>query len=136
MISFTEVDTCPERANGPARARHMNDEPKGKKMSDTRITAAELPADLAGVDLLIDVRSPKGRAESGEIAAAVIVPKTQVEPAFTGPFSGVPKGARIVVFCGSVKGSGPAVETLTGLGFTNVVDVEGGYAALKDRGIS
>ncbi|RWR30069.1 rhodanese-like domain-containing protein [Sinirhodobacter populi] len=105
-------------------------------MSATRITAADLPAGLAGIDLLIDVRSPKGRAESGEIASAIIVPKTQVEPAFTGPLAAVPKDARIVVFCGSVKGSGPVVETLTGLGFTNVADVEGGYAALKEQGIS
>lgn len=32
-------------------------------MSSTRITAADVPTDLAGIDLLIDVRSAKGRAE-------------------------------------------------------------------------
>ena len=102
----------------------------------TRITAADLPTDLSGVDLLIDVRAPKGRAENGEIASAIILPKTLVGEVFTGPFAQVPKDARIVVFCGSVAGSGPVVETLTGLGFTNVADVDGGYAAVKERGIA
>lgn len=101
-----------------------------------RISADELPADLAGVDLLIDVRAPKGRAENGEISSAVILPKTLVEQAFSGPFSAVAKDARIVVFCGSVNGSGPVVETLIGLGFTTVADVDGGYAAVKERGVA
>lgn len=101
-----------------------------------RISATELPADLAGIDLLIDVRAPKGRAENGEIASALILPKTLVQQVFSGPFASVPKGARIVVFCGSVNGSGPVVETLRGLGFTNVADVDGGYAAVRDRGVA
>lgn len=101
-----------------------------------RITAAELPADLAGIDLLIDVRLLKGRAENGEVAAAVILPKTRVRELFTGAFATVPKDARIVVFCGSVAGSGPVVETLLALGFANVADVEGGHAALKERGLA
>ena len=105
-------------------------------MSQTRIAATEVPLDLAGVDLLIDVRAPKGRAENGEIASAVIFPKAQVEPAFTGPLKPVAKEARIVVFCGSVAGSGPVVETLQRLGYRNSVDVEGGFAALKARGIA
>ncbi|MBD9528687.1 rhodanese-like domain-containing protein [Paracoccus sp. PAR01] len=105
-------------------------------MSNTRITADELPADLAGTDLLIDVRAPKGRAENGEIASAVILPKQLVANVFSGAFASVPKDARIVVFCGSINGSGPVVETLTGLGYTNVVDVDGGFAALKERGVA
>ncbi|MGA0616236.1 rhodanese-like domain-containing protein [Paracoccus sp. KR1-242] len=105
-------------------------------MANTRITAAELPTDLAGTDLLIDVRAPKGRAENGEIAGAIILPKPLVSQIFSGAFASVPKDARIVVFCGSVNGSGPVVETLTGLGFTNVADVDGGFAALKERGIA
>lgn len=106
-------------------------------MTDTiasRIRAEDLPLDLSGVDLLIDVRSPKGRAENGEIAAAVIVPKTLIEPLFTGAFAPAPS-ARIVVFCGSPAGSGPVVEVLHRLGFANAVDVDGGYPAVKARGI-
>ncbi len=109
--------------------------PEGDIMSN-RITAAELSADLSGIDLLIDVRAPKGRAENGEIASAVILPKPLVAEVFAGPLASVPKDARIVVFCGSVNGSGPVVGTLAGLGFTNVADVEGGYAALKERGVA
>ena len=55
---------------------------------------------------------------------------------FSGPLASVPKGARIVVFCGSVNGSGPVVQTLEGLGFTNVADVDGGYAAVRERGVA
>jgi len=105
-------------------------------MSNTRITAADLPTDLSGIDLLIDVRAPKGRAENGEIAGAVILPKPLVAEVFAGAFASVPKDARIVVFCGSIKGSGPVVETLAGLGFANVSDVEEGFAGLKERGIA
>ncbi len=101
-----------------------------------RISATELPVDLTGIELLLDVRAPKGRAENGEIASAVILPKTLIEQVFSGPFASVPRDARIIVFCGSVNGSGPVVETLTGLGFTNVADVDGGYAAVKARGIA
>lgn len=97
----------------------------------SRISASDLRPDLSDVDLLIDVRSPKGRAENGEIPAAVIVPKDRVEPLFSGPLASTPRDARIVVFCGSIAGSGPAVETLHRLGFTNAVDVDGGYGALK-----
>jgi rhodanese-related sulfurtransferase len=108
---------------------------KGKTMSN-RISADEIPADLAGVDLLIDVRAPKGRAENGEIASALILPKPLVGQVFSGPLATVPRDSRIVVFCGSVNGSGPVVQTLTELGFTNVVDVDGGYGAVKERGIA
>ncbi len=101
-----------------------------------RITAADLPVDLSGIDLLIDVRAPKGRAENGEIASAVILPKTLVADIFSGAFAAMPKDARIVVFCGSTAGSGPVVEALAGLGFTNVADVDGGYAAVRERGIA
>ena len=101
-----------------------------------RIAAADLPVDLSGIDLLIDLRAPKGRAENGEIASAIILPKTLVTQAFTGPFASVPKDAGIVVFCGSVNGSGPVVEALAGPGFTNVADVDGGYAAVRERGIA
>lgn len=101
-----------------------------------RITATDLPVDLSGIDLLIDVRAPKGRAENGEIASAIILPKALVAEVFTGPFAAVPKHARIVVFCGSINGSGPVVETLAGLGYTNVADVDGGFAAVRERGIA
>lgn len=86
--------------------------------------------------MLIDVRAPKGRTENGKIASALILPKSLVEPVFSGPLAAVPKDARIVVFCGSVNGSDPVVQTMAGLGFTNVVDVDGGYAAVKERGIA
>lgn len=89
-----------------------------------------------GADLLIDVRSAKGRADNGEAAGAVIVAKDQIAPLFGGALGHLPKDSRIVVFCGSVAGSGPAVETLRGLGFTNAVDVEGGFGALKEAGLA
>lgn len=101
-----------------------------------RIDAAEALARRSGTDLVIDVRSAKGRADHGELPGAVIVAKEAVAPLFTGALRDLPKDSRILVFCGSVKGSGPAVETLRALGFAEAVDVEGGFAALKAAGWS
>jgi FMN-dependent oxidoreductase (nitrilotriacetate monooxygenase family) len=38
---------------------------------------------------------------------------------------------QIVVYCGSIAGSGPAAEKLAAVGYTNISHVDGGYAALK-----
>lgn len=97
----------------------------------TRINAATAVAARDNA-LFIDVRSPKGRSDNGELSGAIIVAKDQIAPLFGGPLAAA-KDSRIVVFCGSVAGSGPAVETLRGLGF-DAVDVDGGHAALREAG--
>lgn len=79
---------------------------------------------------LIDVRSVEGRDSTGTIEGAVIVLKSDVERWAADR----PHGEELVVFCGSVRGSGPVVEQLVDAGFANVVHVDGGFAALRRAG--
>jgi len=86
---------------------------------------------VAAGALLIDVRSEAGRAANGTVPAARVVAKDAVAD-----FAATtPKDEQIVVFCGSTDGSGPFVDYLDEAGFTNVVHIDGGFAALKDAGI-
>ncbi|MDT5194114.1 MAG: hypothetical protein QOH20_868, partial [Mycobacterium sp.] len=41
----------------------------------------------------------------------------------------------IVVICGSVNGSSPVAEELIGLGYANVVQVDGAFPAWRDAGL-
>lgn len=100
------------------------------------IDAAAALAQRAAGALVLDVRSAKGRAENGELPGAVIVAKEAVAPLFAGALRDLPKDTGVLVFCGSVKGSTPAVEALRALGFAQAVDVEGGFAALREAGWS
>lgn len=87
---------------------------------------------LAAEATLVDVRSEASRIEFGTIPGSIIVGKTDVAQEF-----GVRsrnRSERIIVFCGSVDGSGPVVDELEALGYTDVAHVEGGFPALRDHG--
>lgn len=96
----------------------------------TLITPAEA-ADRTAT--LIDVRSEKSRIEFGTIEAAIVVDKSDVQSEFGR--DGRDRSEPIVVFCGSIKGSGPVVEELKELGYTNVSHIDGGYPAWKEQGL-
>ncbi|OZD62433.1 rhodanese [Rhodococcus sp. 06-1059B-a] len=92
------------------------------------------PAEAASATAtLIDVRSEKSRIEFGTVAGAVVVDKAAVEAEFGA--ADRDRDEPIIVFCGSVKGSGPVVDELKGLGYTNVSHVDGGFPALKEHGV-
>lgn len=92
------------------------------------------PADAAAADAkLIDVRSEKSRIELGTIAGAIVVDKGDVQAQFGGDEAD--RSEPIVVFCGSVKGSGPVVDELKELGYTNVSHIDGGFPAWKEQGL-
>ncbi|RRQ29450.1 rhodanese-like domain-containing protein [Rhodococcus sp. Eu-32] len=92
------------------------------------------PADAAAADAkLIDVRSEKSRIEFGTIAGAIVVDKADVQAQFGDENSD--RSEPIVVFCGSVKGSGPVVDELKELGYTNVSHIDGGFPAWKEQGL-
>lgn len=82
---------------------------------------------------LIDVRSEKSRIEFGTIASAIVVDKAAVAAEFGS--ADRDRDEPIVVFCGSVKGSGPVTQELIELGYTNVSHIEGGYPAWKEEGL-
>ncbi|KQQ82421.1 rhodanese-like domain-containing protein [Pseudarthrobacter sp. SL88] len=109
--------------------------------TDTQlVTAAEAAQLIAGGALLVDVRSDAGRNSTGAIPGALVVDRGRVEEDF-GPQSeerlAQVEGTdqNIVVFCGSVNGSGPVARKLELLGYANAVHVDGGFPALRDAGV-
>lgn len=98
--------------------------------SATRLDgAAALEAFREGA-LLIDVRSEAGRQKNGEAHGAIVIPKTDVLDAVTRRLGRTSPDQKIVIFCGSIKGSEPIVDQLQAAGVGNVFDVEGGFDAL------
>ncbi len=101
------------------------------------VTPQQAAARVAQGALLIDVRSEGGRATAGPLPGALVVGKDEVEKkfGFESPerLSAVESAATpIVVVCGSVLGSGPVAAALIASGYTDVVQVEGGFPACKD----
>lgn len=82
--------------------------------------------------VLIDVRSEAGRAANGTIPGARIVAKDAVND-FAAELDAE---TEVVVFCGSIEGSGPFVDVLDGKGFTKISHIDGGFAALKHLGVA
>ena len=104
------------------------------------ITAQQAATKVAAGALLIDVRSEGGRTANGPLPGAQVVGKDEVETKFgldsAERLPGVESTATpIVVVCGSVVGSGPVAASLIASGYTNVVQVEGGFPAWKDAGL-
>ena len=106
-------------------------------MTQLITTRIDGPAALAAWKdgaVLIDVRSEQGRQKNGEVQGAVIVAKTDVVDFVTRRLKGRAPGHPVILFCGSVAGSGPLVELLVAAGQAGVADVEGGFAALTGPG--
>jgi rhodanese-related sulfurtransferase len=99
----------------------------------TRISAEAATQAIADGALLIDVRSAAGRAKNGEVAGAVVIAKSDVLNVLS-KLQRIGEPNKIVVFCGSIAGSGPVLEQLTTSGFTNAYDVDGGFPALVEQG--
>ncbi|WP_213813660.1 rhodanese-like domain-containing protein [Glaciihabitans sp. dw_435] len=97
----------------------------------TPISADQARARIEGGALLVDVRSEAGRESAGTITGATIVAKDEVAAfaARTAP------DRDIVVFCGSIDGSGPFVNFLDEQGFSHVDHVDGGFDALRAAGV-
>lgn len=113
-----------------------------QNIPDNQLVSAQQAARLIeeGV-LLIDVRSDAGRASTGSVPGAVVADRENVAkdfgpesasrlPQITGP------DQKIVVFCGSVNGSGPVAHKLRLLGYSQAVHVDGGFTALRDAGVA
>ena len=95
---------------------------------------------VAAGAVLIDVRSAAGRSSAGALLGAVVVAKDEVDQRFDMTAADhlavvTDKSTPIVVSCGSVLGSGPVAARLIELGFTDVVQVEGGFPAWKAAGL-
>lgn len=95
-----------------------------------RISAEAAAEYIKAGALVIDVRSEAGRQANGELHGAVVIAKPDVLQTVTTKIGRAFPGQKTVVFCGSVKGSGPIVDQLVAAGYDNVHDVDGGFAAL------
>ncbi|MET7402257.1 rhodanese-like domain-containing protein [Dactylosporangium sp. NPDC005572] len=104
------------------------------------VSAEEAGRRVAGGAVLVDVRSAPRRAADGEIPGAVIADRRRLAAEFglDSPLRHAPVtslATPIVVVCGSVNGSGPVAAELAGRGFTDVVHVDGGFAAWAEAGL-
>lgn len=98
-----------------------------------RITAKAAAEAWQQGALLIDVRSPTGRARNGELAGAIVVGKADVVDFVTRQLGAWTGG--VVLFCGSLAGTTPLIEALAAAGQSRVAEVEGGFAALAATGV-
>ncbi|GAA0823466.1 rhodanese-like domain-containing protein [Streptosporangium amethystogenes subsp. fukuiense] len=108
---------------------------------DLLIDPEQATGKLAAGALFVDVRRPEARAEHGLLPTAVAVEKVDVLRSFDRESPELLADAadpdrEIVVFCSSERGSGPVVQKLAELGYTNVTHILGGFSAWKEQGFA
>ncbi|MFI2295343.1 rhodanese-like domain-containing protein [Isoptericola sp. NPDC019571] len=131
--SETAPDTAPETTSEtvPGTAPGGTG-PTTPPTQDARTAGARV-ADGA---LLVDVRSARGRAATGDIPGATLADRDDLDALF-GPADApaISLDTPVVVVCGSIDGSGPVAAALTARGFTDVTHVDGGFPAWRDAGL-
>lgn len=82
--------------------------------------------------VLVDVLSPESYAR-GHLPGAINMPVSDIEPAALGKLS---RDDAVVVYCASFEcqASSAAARKLEEMGYTGVIDYEGGLADWKDAG--
>ncbi len=103
------------------------------------LTVDETARELEGGDaLLVDIREPAERVQTGSIPGAVEAPRGMLEfwadP--TSPYhrDEFEPGRRIIFHCASGGRSALAAATLQDLGYERVAHMDGGFKAWKDEG--
>ena len=81
---------------------------------------------------LLDVREPEEWAETGVPQGAVLIPLAEVESRATAELA---TDEPVYVICRSGNRSQVASETLVGLGYTQVYNVDGGVTAWVQAGL-
>jgi rhodanese-related sulfurtransferase len=106
------------------------------------VEAARREIDDGTVSLVVDVREP-AEFEQGHLPGAINVPRGLLElradsdlPAANAELT-ANKDSRIVVYCLKAPGARCvlAAETLTRMGYSNVVAMQGGLEGWKDAGL-
>jgi rhodanese-related sulfurtransferase len=111
-----------------------------KTVAEITVTQAKEELDQGQVGLLLDVREP-AEWEKGHIPGAVLAPRGMLEwyadP--TTPYAKAEltttRDARIIVACASGGRSALATETLQSMGYTNVVNMAGGFNEWGKQGL-
>lgn len=71
---------------------------------------------------LVDVREPEELLETGFIPGAVNIPVSEIKQ----DFSSLPKTGKLIIYCRTGRRSADVAGFLTGKGFNNVYNLEGG----------
>ena len=103
------------------------------------LTVEQVAGELERGDvLLVDLREPNEREQSGVIPGAVSAPRGMLE-FWADPSSAYHRpefdpNRRVVLHCGSGARSALAADTLQQMGYTNVAHLDGGFNAWKAAG--
>ena len=103
------------------------------------LTVDQVATELERGDvLLVDLREPNEREQSGTIPGAVAAPRGMLE-FWADPTSAYHRpefdpNRRVVLHCASGGRSALAADTLQQMGYTNVAHLEGGFNAWKAAG--
>ena len=103
------------------------------------LTPEQVAAELARGDvLLVDLREPEERAQTGTIPGAVHAPRGMLEfyadPANDDHRPEFDPSRRTILYCAGGARSALAAETLQQLGYTRVAHLEGGFTAWTASG--
>jgi rhodanese-related sulfurtransferase len=98
------------------------------------LTPVQVASELAvGQPLLVDLREPEERTQSGTIPGAVPAPRGMLEfyadPASPYHRTGFDPGRRTILFCASGGRSALAAAALEQLGYGSVAHLDGGFKA-------
>jgi len=108
-------------------------------MLHRRRTQAKQELDQGQVALVLDVRKP-AEWEKGHLPGLLLAPRGRLEgyadptTPYTKPEPTTKRDARIIVTCASGGRSIPAAETLRKMGYTDVVNMAGGFNEWSKQG--
>src|SRR5579864_8495511 len=109
------------------------------KQQIENLTPDQVANEMANADtLLVDLREPDERAQSGSIAGAVHAPRGMLE-FYADPSSAYHRAEfdprrRVILYCASGGRSALAAVALQSLGYTHVAHLDGGYKAWVAKG--
>jgi rhodanese-related sulfurtransferase len=109
------------------------------KQRVTNLTPAQVAEAIASGDvLLVDLREPAERAQSGTLPNAVHAPRGMLEfyadPASPYHRPEFDPTRRTILYCASGGRSALAADTLQQMGYTNVAHLDGGVKAWQESG--
>lgn len=109
------------------------------KLRVENLTVDETARELEGGEvLLVDIREPGERSESGFIPGAVEAPRGMLEfwadPSSTYHRAEFDPRRRVILYCASGGRSALAAATFQDLGYERVAHLDGGFKAWKESG--
>ena len=102
------------------------------KAQITEVDTAEAQKRIQGGGVIVlDVREPD-EFDQGALPDVLHIPRGHLEAQIEGKI--IDKAAPVVVYCAGGVRSAFAAQTLTEMGYTNVVSMDGGFGKWKDEG--